>query len=167
QSFPMLCRFGDRRYGRFGKLRCEFVQRLAGMAFALFVLVGGVESGAQSTGAYLARGPYLQCGTTSNMVVRWRTQPASDSRVRFGLSVDDLAWEMSDATISSEHSLTLTNLSPNTKYFYAIGSTKESLTGGPEFFFVTAPLAGKPTRIWALGDCGTVSQPGYAGQPLV
>ena len=32
----------------------------------------------------LTRGPYLQLGTQSSIVVRWRTETATNSRVRYG-----------------------------------------------------------------------------------
>src|SRR5262245_3655249 len=38
----------------------------------------------------LTRGPYLQLGTPNSMVVRWRTEQASPSIVRFGLSSTNL-----------------------------------------------------------------------------
>ncbi len=115
----------------------------------------------------LTRGPYLQSGTTTNIIVRWRTQVPSDSRVQFGLSPASLPWEVVEAAAASDHTVTLTNLAPDTKYFYAIGSSTTNLAGGPDYFFRTAPLTGKPTRIWAIGDCGTITQLGYVGQPKV
>jgi len=115
----------------------------------------------------LTRGPYLQSGTTSNVVVRWRTQRNSESRVQFGLDGNALLWEVSTPLPTTEHSVTLTNLAAGTKYFYRIGSSETNLAGGPEYFFLTAPLTNKPTRIWAIGDAGTITQFGYTGQPQV
>jgi hypothetical protein len=58
--------------------------------------------------------------------------------------------------------VTLTNLSPDTKYFYRIGAGGTNFAGGSNYFFVTAPTKARPTRIWAIGDFGTASQP-YLG----
>lgn len=106
----------------------------------------------------LIRGPYLQSGTTSNLVVRWRTFQSSDSRVQFGLGTNAYNWEIVDANQVTDHSLTLTNLAPNTRYSYRIGATWTNIASGPDCFFYTSPVTNKPTRIWALGDCGTATQ---------
>lgn len=115
----------------------------------------------------LARGPYLQARGASNVVVRWRARPPSDGRVQFGLGADSLLWQSTDPTITTEHSVSLTNLAPGTRYYYAVGSTGTNIAQGSEFTFVTAPLLAKPTRIWVLGDCGTITQPGEGGQAKV
>ncbi len=112
----------------------------------------------------LVRGPYLQSGTTTNLIVRWRTLEEVESRVQFGLTDGALDWEVFDPLLTSEHVVTLTNLAPDTKYYYAIGTSRVTLAGGADYHFVTAPLAGKPTRIWAMGDSGTAAVGGQAVQ---
>ena len=111
----------------------------------------------------LVRGPYLQCGTPTSIIVRWRTDVAVDSRVEFGLAVDARSAEVRQDALTTEHILTLTNLIPNTHYFYAVGTTELNLAEGAGYSFFTAPTNAKPTRIWAIGDSGTASQPGYEG----
>lgn len=52
----------------------------------------------------------------------------------------------------------LSGLSPDTKYYYAVGSSGAVLAGDDaRHFFVTAPGPGtqKSVRIWVLGDSGT------------
>ncbi len=60
----------------------------------------------------LTRGPYLQRGTPTNIVVRWRTGRASIGRVRFGLTVDNLSQTAEELTSTTEHELVLERLSP-------------------------------------------------------
>ncbi len=111
-----------------------------------------------NTTVSLTRGPYLQIGTPSAITVRWRTDAATDSRVRYGLSSASLATTVDDAVATTEHVVTLTGLSPNTKYFYSIGSTATTLAGADaNHYFLTSPATGsqRPTRIWVLGDAGT------------
>jgi hypothetical protein len=107
----------------------------------------------------LSRGPYLQSATTSNIVVRWRTSRAADSRVQFGLAPAALVWEVRAEQPTTEHAMTLTNLAPDTRYFYAVGTRETSLAGGADCFFFTHPLGPRPTRIWALSDYGTTGTP--------
>lgn len=106
----------------------------------------------------VSRGPYLQSGTPTSMMIRWRTDPASDSRVRFGTDPASLDLTVEDSTSTFDHQLTLDGLLPDTRYYYAVGTTSEDLAGGDNsHFFVTSPLLGTPkaTRIWVLGDSGT------------
>jgi hypothetical protein len=125
------------------------------IAFVVLAL-GTVPGNSQN----VIRGPYLQCGSASNMVVRWRTASPCDSRVRFGTNLTDLEFLANDTTITSEHKVRVTNLNPNTKYFYSIGTSSNALAGGDSnHFFVTSPPQGlaKPTRIWIIGDAGSVT----------
>src|SRR6185369_2642542 len=69
----------------------------------------------------------------------------------------DLNLAADDPVLNRDHVVTVNGLSPNTKYYYSVGTTSGLSVGDPNFFFVTAPSAGmsKPTRIWVLGDSGT------------
>ncbi len=105
----------------------------------------------------LTRGPYLQNGTATSVVVRWRTDLATDSRVSHGTVAGQLTTNVNNVTVTTEHQVTLTGLAPDTQYFYSVGSTTAALASGADFTFFTAPPIGTahPTRIWVLGDSGT------------
>ncbi|MBI3910466.1 MAG: fibronectin type III domain-containing protein, partial [Armatimonadetes bacterium] len=112
------------------------------------------------TSAIVTRGPYLQMGTPTSVVVRWRTDAATDSWVRYGPSPGSLLTAVADAVSTTEHEVTLTGLTPNTQYYYSVGTATRTLEGNnPDYFFITAPAPGspKPTRVWVLGDSGTPS----------
>lgn len=117
-------------------------------------------------GVTLTRGPYLQSGTTTNIIVRWRTDAEATSQVRFGLTPTALEWNVTVQNSTTEHSVTLTNLSPDRKYYYEVTDGTGVLAGGNGYHFITAPANPKPTRIWALGDSGTASV-FYDGAALV
>src|ERR1043165_2284473 len=110
--------------------------------------------------ASVTRGPYLQRGTPNSTVVRWRTNIATDSRVRYGTTQGSLTSNTDNATQTTEHEVLLSGLNAGTKYFYSIGSTSQVLAGNDSnHFFVTSPVAGTSiaTRIWVLGDSGTAN----------
>jgi Purple acid Phosphatase, N-terminal domain len=113
--------------------------------------------------AVVTRGPYLQMGSHNRIVVRWRTDVATNSQVSYGLcqgKTGCLSWLSVSATLKTEHEITLTGLSPNTRYYYAVGTTTQILAGNDaNHFFVTAPQVGvsKATRIWVLGDSGSAT----------
>lgn len=102
----------------------------------------------------VTRGPYLQLATPASIVVRWRTSRPTDTRLRYGSAAASLTVTNDDLTISTEHLVTLTNLSPATRYFYAVGTTETNLLAGAEYHFNTFPDASVPTRVWFISDYG-------------
>ncbi len=105
----------------------------------------------------LVRGPYLQSGTPSSGLVRWRTDLFSDALVHYGTNPANLSNFAIQTMLTNEHIVQVSGLQPNTRYYYSIGSSGQTLVGGTNYWFVTSPEAGtkKPTRVWVLGDAGT------------
>jgi hypothetical protein len=110
----------------------------------------------------LVRGPYLQAGSPTGGVVRWRTDQFSDAVVHYGTDLIYLTNIAMQSVLTNNHVVSIGGLQPSTKYFYEIGSSSQSLVGGTNvngsnYWFVTAPAAGgvTPFRFWALGDSGT------------
>lgn len=105
----------------------------------------------------LTRGPYLQMPTSASMTVRWRTDAATDSRVRYGASPTALTNTVDDPASVTEHSINITGLTPYTKYYYSVGDQSSTLSGGDSLHhFTTSPVIGtvQPIRVWAIGDFG-------------
>ena len=104
----------------------------------------------------ITRGPYLQASTPTSIIIRWRTDVTSPSKINFGLTQNALTSSKSDDFPKKEHIVTLDNLKPNTKYFYGVASGNTTLQASVDNFFVTNPLVGteQKVRIWALGDMG-------------
>ena len=108
----------------------------------------------------LTRGPYLQKAAPTQMTIRWRNTLYDQGRVRFGSTagnLDQTADESTAPLLQFDHVVTLTGLTPNTTYYYSVGSGADTLTGGPDYTFTTPPIAGTATntRIWVLGDAGS------------
>ena len=122
---------------------------------ALWLLCISLWASAQT----VTRGPYLQTATPVSVVVRWRTDTATNSRVCFGPDPGSLTSNADVGAQTTEHGVTLFGLVPNTKYYYSVGTTAKELSGGPNCFFITPPPVGtaKPTRIWVIGDAGRAS----------
>jgi hypothetical protein len=121
---------------------------------------------ASSGSAALLRQPYLQSGTTTSMTIAWRTDTVSDSRVHYGTIQGTLDQTESDPALVLDHFVTLTGLTPHTRYYYDVGSTTGVEAGGTlDHFLVTSPEQGSvaPFSIWLVGDAGLAS----AGQTAV
>ena len=113
----------------------------------------------------VVRGPYLQQGTPTSVVVRWRTDVPTDSAVRFGKDGGKLDQEAKTKWKTTEHVIILEGLTPSTQYHYAIGNAEKTLVGDADTRFVTSPPPGtrQPFRFWVIGDAGTASAKGNEG----
>ncbi|HSH67332.1 MAG TPA: fibronectin type III domain-containing protein, partial [Bacteroidia bacterium] len=96
-------------------------------------LIGNPTGGS----ATLTRGPYLQKGTPTSIVVRWRSNIATNSTVKYGLTSSNLNLTASNSSSVTDHEIQLSGLSSNTKYYYSIGSSTQTLQGDANNFFVT------------------------------
>src|ERR1051325_4760360 len=104
----------------------------------------------------LVRGPYLQSPGPTSIIVCWRTDVASDSRVYYGETFGSQANHADGDSTSTEHRVKITGLSPHTKYYFIIGSSAQTLRGDSLLHFTTAPDPSNPTpvRLWVIGDFG-------------
>lgn len=105
----------------------------------------------------IVRGPYLQLGTPTSIVIRWRTDVPANSKVSFGLAADQLTRIAVDEAVSTEHEVKLGDLQSNTVYFYSVGTTSSVQGSGNDYYFKTAAPAGskQKIRIWTMGDMGS------------
>ncbi len=107
--------------------------------------------------ALVTRGPYLQVGTPTGVIVRWRTDVPTSSRVRYGDAPAALTRTVEDSASTTEHELALTGLAPEARVFYAVGTMDTTLAGDSTYAFTTPPPAGtrRAVRAWIIGDSGT------------
>jgi hypothetical protein len=108
----------------------------------------------------ITRGPYLQLPTPTGIQVRWVTNISEMGKVCFSLSgpisVGNPGTCVSEAINDLDHKVFLTGLIPNSKYYYAIQNTTNTIfEGSGEHYFITPPNSidnTKTTRIWVTGD---------------
>jgi hypothetical protein len=107
----------------------------------------------------LTRGPYLLKATQTSMEVKWLTDQAATSKVRYGTTTGVYTDSVVNLTASTSHVINLINLLPNTKYYYTIGSSTRQLQGDAGNNFVTPPVPGSEGKynFWLVGDCGNNS----------
>jgi len=108
--------------------------------------------------------PVVQVVTSTTATIYWTTNTTSNSVVRYGTSKPP-SQETSDSTQVTTHFITLTGLSPGTKYWFEVRSTDASGTnfdnnGGEYYEFTTlSPAAYSITLDHACGVCGDLWQP--------
>lgn len=132
------------------------------LVFSLVLFFAGLHAQGRYVSpikSVLLRGPYLQAVTPTSAVVRWRTDVLTRGIVHFGRSGDFLDRNVQDTVLTTEHKLLLEGLQPDTRYFYSIGSFKDTLQIGANDYFMTLPKPGTEAlyRIAAVGDCGNNS----------
>ncbi len=152
------------------------MKNIIALAFAAFLMLSFLPSEAQDTTrprvrpaeaerepnvvAGLLRGPYLQVATSTGIIIRWRTDALTRSVVTYGTTAGKADRSAEDTTLTFEHKVQLSGLSPRTKYFYAIGGgLGDTLQSGPDNYFMTLPAPGTEGlyRIGVFGDCGNNS----------
>ncbi len=104
------------------------------------------------------RGPYLQTATKNSIIIKWRTNIATDSKINFGTSPGNLIQQAVDYDFRTNHEVHITGLNPATVYYYTIGNNYfTSVSEAPEVYFKTNPVTGTvaPYRFWVIGDAGT------------
>ncbi len=110
----------------------------------------------------VTRGPYLQKGTPTSMVIQWRTADSVQSVINFGPSPQNLTQTVQESDLVKEHALEITGLDPAKRYYYEVADGNGALAGGDStYYFQTSPEPGTDTsnvRIWAIGDFGDDSQ---------
>src|SRR6186713_2846455 len=104
----------------------------------------------------LTRGPYMNMALQNSIVIRWKTDAPTNSKVNYGTTAGNLTQSFTDNTSTTEHIVTLTGLSTNTLYYYSIGSTTQTLQGDANNYFKTMPVVGstEKIRVLAMGDMG-------------
>ncbi len=111
--------------------------------------------------AAITRGPYLQTGTPTSVIIKWRTNTSTESIINYGTSLGELNSTEQDNTLRINHEVTLTGLLPNTKYFYEISDLDGVyLAESINMYVKTSPDVGEKqfVRAWILGDAGTANQ---------
>lgn len=118
--------------------------------------------------------PYLQNPTPNSMIINWKTASNNETTVIYGNSPTNLNVTVTGTTnIFSDtgynnnyyyHTAKVTNLQPNTKYYYKIKTgTSESAV----YNFRTLPLPGQPVtadgkiRFLIMGDNQIKAEPRY------
>ncbi|MBL9077482.1 MAG: metallophosphoesterase family protein [Planctomycetes bacterium] len=113
----------------------------------------------------ITRGPYLQNGTATGGVVRWRTDQPTATQLWLGPTAANLQPVHFDATLRTDHAAPVGGLSPETTYHYAVGDDTGVLPGqlSPQTLrTLPPPGAVRPLRVWAVGDAGIGWLPQYA-----
>jgi hypothetical protein len=109
----------------------------------------------------LLRGPYLQTGTPNSMIIKWRTDILTDSKILYGTDIHNLSAIAMDFLNTKDHEIKIEGLSAQTKYFYKIiGNNTVIKDTSQNQYFITSPDDNYkgPIKFWVIGDAGMGNQ---------
>ncbi|MEY4954967.1 MAG: hypothetical protein RI981_1052 [Bacteroidota bacterium] len=101
----------------------------------------------------ITRGPYIQMISANASRIRFRTDVDSKPSIMIGKSPSALNRTIKQTVSTKEHDINIDSLTSNTRYYYKLVTTTQTL-GDSTFFFQTAPTQGSKTKIsfWSTGD---------------
>lgn len=106
------------------------------------------------------RGPFLQNASSRRVQIIWRTLAPADTAVEYGTN-STLGLLFSDSTLATNHVATLTNLTPDSAYFYRVRSSANGQTAvSPVETFRTLKDSGSLSFV-VVGDTGVGSRAQY------
>lgn len=105
----------------------------------------------------LERSPYLQTATDNSIIIKWKTNIVTDSKIRYGTTPGNLNQLATDPYFKTDHEVHLSGLNPATAYYYTIETNSSTLMAeAADMYFKTSPAASTiaPYRFWVIGDAG-------------
>ena len=120
-----------------------------------------------ASAAAITRGPYLQIGTPTSMIVRWRTDVPAASHLVWGTNLAGLDQVTQFPLTRPRNMKSRLRVCPRPlRYYYSAGDRRDGSFSGASTnqYWITSPAPGEPhtTRFWVLGDPGlnTIDQAG-------
>jgi len=107
------------------------------------------------------REPYLQTGTPTSVIIKWRTNIPTETIINYGTTFGNLSSTIQNNVVKTNHEVRITGLLPDTKYFYEIADINGVLIDQSSLMYAkTSPEVGTRqfVRAWILGDAGTRTQ---------
>jgi acid phosphatase type 7 len=106
----------------------------------------------------ITRGPYFQLMRPGTVYIRYSTDVACDTLIKYKKSGSTTELTKSDSSQVTDHQIQLTGMSTYVKYIYSVNTSSQTLASGSGYFLWTSPDDDHPgvrMRFWALGDAGT------------
>ena len=110
----------------------------------------------QAQSSNVIRGPYIQMANAGGITLRWRTNIATDAKIAVGTTFGTYNLTAINNEFSTEHAVTITGLSADTKYYYQFGSSTSIEPTSATHYFVTTPPknTNRKIKVAVFGDCG-------------
>lgn len=102
--------------------------------------------------AQIDRYPYIQSTATTSTIIAWKTVNAEIGSVAYGLNAGQYTDTLTETTADIRHAISIKNLTPNTRYYYAILSNGNILTA--EYFYTAKDSTVQDFSFIQYGDCG-------------
>ena len=136
-----------------------YAKRIGFLLFVLALVAGlplVLSAVYVATAANVTRGPYLQTASQNGITIIWNTNQVFDCKLRYGQTPGVLDSEVVTSA-GTLHAVQITDLQPDTRYFYEIEVDGCVVFTGSDYWFRTYPPVSseRPFAFLAWGDSGT------------
>lgn len=136
------------------------VQTIKGVQYALFTAASGTYQAVYAAVLAPAISGVTATPGTTTASITWTTDKSSNSRVDYGTSPTSLTSNLSDVSLVTNHSISLTGLTAGTVYYYRVTSadasgnsaTSPAAAGSPATFTTIDPTPPVVSALTAAGD---------------
>ncbi|MBV9610025.1 MAG: fibronectin type III domain-containing protein [Acidobacteria bacterium] len=98
----------------------------------------------QTAGARITRGPTIQYADDHSAVISWSTEESAPSIVYYGTDANNLTRTAETAGGTTFHRVHLSNLNPQTTYYFVVDSGQGRMGSGPASTFQTVAAGAPP-----------------------
>lgn len=102
---------------------------------------------------FVPREPYALMQTQNSITLKWQTPDIEIGKVEYGFFPDKLDKNIDDTKKTKKHSITISNLSECSKYYYKVSSKSLKIDNENRSFNTLCKNADNQ-KIWVIGDSG-------------
>ena len=148
------------------------IETIKGVDYAFFSAEAGTYAATYAPDTTAPTISSIVANPTSgeNVTITWTTNEQATSHIDYGVALDALLQNDTDAALVTEHTINLTGLIPNTQYYYRVSSTDAFLNsaispiiGNPPATFTTPSASFIDTTV-ADFSAGTLDSNTYISQ---
>ena len=108
---------------------------------------------------YTDRAPYIQGPEENSCYIAWLSNNKTRGKVEYGLSTS-YGSVVEEDSLRNRHAVHLTNLKPNTRYYYVVTVDNIVLSEG-NYFYTKKPVSKKEVSFLIFGDSGVANSTQY------
>jgi phosphodiesterase/alkaline phosphatase D-like protein len=107
----------------------RFKFALAGVFAAFLLLAFAAARAQQNQNVQITKGPVIESVTSNSAVIAWSTNVNASTMVKYGTDPNNLTQTAEAPWGGLTHRVTISNLQPNTKYYFQVQSGQGQGTG--------------------------------------
>jgi hypothetical protein len=129
----------------------KWIKRIFFTLLAIVILygIGRISVVTYDSTLFVERQPYLQMPTQNSILIKWQSDISEIGCIEYGKDK-----KVCEDKASSYHHITLTNLTPSTRYMYKVISPSMDIDNSGRYFTTLHDKEIEDQYIWVIGDSG-------------